>query len=81
MKVDHPEFRQVFQPLDLPDAVGLKPKGLDVFVRVQVFNSLESFVMQVQGVVQSGLGVLAVLLAKLFEVSLSDVRPTIFVLV
>jgi len=55
MKVDHPEFRQVVQPLDLPNAVRLKPKGLDVFVRVQVFNSLESFVMQVQGVVQSGL--------------------------
>ena len=81
MEIDHPELWQVVQTLDLPDTVGLQPKGLNVLVRVQVLNFGESFVMQVEGVVQRWLRVLTVLLAQLFKVSLSDVRPTIFVLV
>ena len=62
MKIDHLEFFQALQVFNFGDTVALKPNTFNVCKVFQILNSLKSFVVKVQGIIQSGSGKLSVLL-------------------
>ena len=62
MKIDHLELFQALQVFNFGDTVTLKPNAFDVCKVFKILNSLKSFVVKVQGIVESWSGKLSVLL-------------------